>query len=189
MTEPKNRTTAKIRSTLVKMLGTMDIEKVTVTELCANAGINRATFYYHYESVRDVFIEVEKITETEFNDFLNRSAMSDDGIPDKSFYTTFFEFIARNANICRMVLNSPHKTDDSFLARAMEAGCNKVISVMTKLYPSCPTCKIKYYYLFVSHGFLGLMTYWLNSGMKETPAEIAAIGEDVSNYGVKFLEN
>ena len=189
MTEPKKRTTAKIRSTLVKMLGTMDIEKVTVTDLCNNAGINRATFYYHYDSVRDVFVEVEKLTEDEFNEFLNKSAVSDDGIPDKSFYTAFFEFVSRNANICRMVMNSPHKTDDSFLARSMKSGCNKTMSVMTKLYPNCPTSKIKYYYMFVSHGFLGLMAYWLNTGMKETPAEIAAIGEDVSNSGVKYLQS
>ncbi len=188
MTEPKKRTTAKIRATLVKMLATSDIDDITVTELCTRANINRATFYYHYNSVRDVFVEVEKRIEAEFDEFLNKSAMTDDGVPDKRFYTTFFEFVARNEGICRMVLNSPHKSTDSFLARAMKAGCDKVISVMTKIYPDCPTSKIEYYYLFVSHGFLGLMTYWLNNGMKETPAEIAAIGEDVSNSGIKYLQ-
>lgn len=188
MTEPKKRTTAKIRSTLVKMLGSKDIDDITVTELCANAGINRATFYYHYDSARDVFGEVEKRMEAEFDEFLNRSAISESGMPDKSFYTTFFEFVARNANICKMVLNSPHKTNDSFLARAMNAGRNKVVSLMSRLYPDCPTSKIEYYYLFVSHGFLGLMAYWLNNDMKESAAEIAAIGEDVSNSGIKYLE-
>ncbi|MCH5158751.1 MAG: TetR/AcrR family transcriptional regulator [Clostridiales bacterium] len=189
MTEPKKRTTAKIRATLVNMLGNKDIDKVTVTDLCTSAGINRATFYYHYDSVRDVFHEVERLTEEEFNEFLNQTALNDDGVPDKNFYTTFFEFIARNANICKMILNSPHKTDDSFMARAMEAGCNKAMNVIKNLLPSCPVSKIKYYYLFVSHGFLGLMTYWLNTGMKETPEEIALIGEKVSNSGAKFLES
>ncbi|MCH5351466.1 MAG: TetR/AcrR family transcriptional regulator [Clostridiales bacterium] len=189
MTEPKKRTTAKIRTTLVKMLGTKDIDKVTVTDLCASAGINRATFYYHYDSVRDVFVDVEKLIEDEFNEFLDTAGMDDDGLPNRNFYIMFFEFIARNANICKMILNSPHKTDDSFMARGMEAGCNKTVAVITKLYPNCPMSKINYYYLFVSHGFLGLMHYWLNSGMKETPEELAAIGEQVSYTGAKFLES
>lgn len=70
----------------------------------------------------------------------------------------------------------------------MEAGRSKVVSVMSKLYPDCPASKINYYYIFVSNGFLGLLEYWLNSGMTESVNDIAEIGEQVSYMGVKYLQ-
>lgn len=187
MTEPKKRTTTKIRDTLVELLGEMPIDDITVTALCNRAKINRATFYYHYDCVQDVFKEIESQMETEFGKFLEKSTVTDDGMPEKSFYVTFFDFVAHNAGICRMILSSPHKNNETFLARAMAAGRSKVISVMTKLYPNCPTARIEYYYIFVSHGFLGLLAYWLNTGMRESVEEIAEIGENVSNSGIKYL--
>lgn len=183
----KLKTPDKIRATVVKMLETTPLDDITVTALCSEAHINRATFYYHFDSVQAVLAEVEDEMEREFQQFISRATVSKDGVPEKSFYVTFFDFVARNAPICRMIINSPHKSTDSFLARAMDAGRTKVISVMTKLYPDCPTSKIEYYYIFVSHGFLGLMTYWINSGMRESVSEIAEIGESVSYSGIKYL--
>ncbi len=69
----------------------------------------------------------------------------------------------------------------------MEAGRSKVIATMTELYPNCPTAKVEYYYIFMSHGFIGLMSYWLKSGMRESVEEIAEIGENLANNGISFL--
>ncbi len=70
----------------------------------------------------------------------------------------------------------------------MQAARTKVVSIMTKLYPDCPAARIDYYFIFVYNGFLGLLEYWLNSGMRETPVKIAEVGEQVSYMGIKFLE-
>ncbi len=185
-TTPKQKTTAKIRSTFIKMLSKNSVNDITVTDLCKAAGVNRATFYYHYNSVEDVAAEIERNMESEFARFLSLSTITEDGSPEKSFYVTFFEFVARNADMCRLIVNSP-RTNITFLTKALAAGRTKAIADMTEVYPNCPTYKIEYYYLFVSHGFLGLLSHWLNSGMKETPEEIAAIGENVSRLGVKYL--
>ena len=183
-----NKSTEKIQRTLVELMATAPIDGITVTELCARSGINRATFYYHYDSVQDVLLEIEKQVESEFREFIKRSLISEDGEADKSFYVMFFEFVARHADICKLMIDMPRQNSDSFLYRAMEAGRSKVISTMTELYPDCPTTKIDYYYIFMSHGFLGLMSYWLKSGMRESVDEIAEIGESMANSGIKFLE-
>ena len=185
-TAPKLKTTAKIRNTFIKMLSTTAVNDITVTDLCKGANVNRATFSYHYDSVTAVYAEIEKNLETEFSRFLAQSLITDDGSPEKSFYVTFFEFVARNADMCRLIVNSP-RTSSTFLTKALDAGREKVMAVMTTLFPDCPTEKIEYYYLFVSQGFVGLMSYWLNSGMKESPEEIAAIGESVSQRGINYL--
>ncbi len=187
MSETKKKTTVKIRDTLIQMLNKTSLDDITVTALCEKAKINRATFYYHYDSVQKVFEEIEKQAETEFALFLSKMSLNSDGTPERSFYVTFFDFVARNAPVCKLIIESPHKSEDTFLTRAMAAGRTKVVADMTKLFPNCPTAKIDYYYIFVSHGFLGLMTYWLNSGMRESVEEIAGIGEAVSYSGIKYL--
>lgn len=48
-----------IREALVGLLKTKPLEKIKVNELCECSGVNRATFYRHYESIHDVLREIE----------------------------------------------------------------------------------------------------------------------------------
>ncbi|MCH5164894.1 MAG: TetR/AcrR family transcriptional regulator [Clostridiales bacterium] len=185
MSTAKRRTTDKIKASLTAMLEKTPIEDITATALCEYAKINRATFYYHYDSVHDVFAEIERQTESEFAQWLSQSIFNSDGSPEKGFYVSFFEFISRNASVCRMLLGA--RRQSNFISRAVEAGREKVVSTMTKLFPDCQTSKIDYYYIFVSNGFLGLLEYWLNSGMRESTNEIAEIGENILRSGIEFL--
>lgn len=43
-----------IRETYLEMLAEMPAEKITVTELCERADLNRGTFYLHYRDCRDL---------------------------------------------------------------------------------------------------------------------------------------
>lgn len=59
-----NRTESRYRSTAVKMdkallvlLEKKDLAYITVKELCATAGVNRSTFYLHYETIGDLLAE------------------------------------------------------------------------------------------------------------------------------------
>lgn len=188
-TKPKKRTTDKIKSTLIKMLEKSPLEDISVTSLCSAAKVNRATFYYHYDSVTSVFNEMETHIEQDFAQSLARAAVSGVGMPEKSFYVMFFEFVARNASVCRLILNAPHGNNNSFLTRALESGRDKVTGMMTKLHPDCSAHKIDVYYIYVSNGFLGLLGYWLNNGMKESVEEIAGMGERLACLGEKFLDD
>lgn len=182
----KKKTTDKIKTGLIEMLATSSIDDITATALCERAGVNRATFYYHYNSVYDVLAEIEKQVESEFAQWLSQSIVDNAGAPAKNFYVSFFEFVRRNADVCRILLTSHNRSD--FLMRALDAGRSKVISGMTRLFPDCPTSKIEYYYIFVSNGFIGLLRYWLGSGMIESIETIADIGERVSSMGIEYLK-
>lgn len=186
MTERKKKTTDKIKDCLTEMLNEMPLDDITATALCARSGVNRATFYYHYDSVADVLTEIEAQMERDFALWMSQASVDATGAYEKSFYVTFFEFVARHTGVCRMLLGA--KTQSDFMKHALEAGRTMVVSVMSKLYPNCPASKIDYYYIFVSNGFLGLLQYWLGSGMRESITEIAEIGESVSQKGVLFLQ-
>lgn len=186
MAETRKKTTDKIKKGLLDMLGTASIDDITATDLCKHIRLNRATFYYHYNSVQDVLTEIEREVENEFKQFLAQSSTTEDGTPEKNFYVTFFEFAARNAALCRMLLGA--KTRSEFLQHAMEAGRSKVMSIMSKQFPNCPAAKIDRYYIFVSNGFLGLLEHWFASGMHESINDLAEVGEQVSFFGIKYLQ-
>ena len=42
---------------LIQLLNEKDYEYITVKEVCKKAGVNRSTFYLHYESIDDLLEE------------------------------------------------------------------------------------------------------------------------------------
>lgn len=47
-----------LREGLLRILQNKDIDKVNIKELCEESGINRATFYRHYEIPKDILREI-----------------------------------------------------------------------------------------------------------------------------------
>lgn len=184
----KQRTTQRIKDSLLGLVeSARSIDEVTVTDICKTAGINRATFYYHYDSVHAVLKDVSESAEREFSHFLEQSTIKPDGTPEKSFYVTFFEFVKRNYRLCKIILKSSPSIESSFLKNALDSGRNKVVNEISGMYPGISTEKIDYYYIFASHGFLGLLNYWLDNGMKESVTAIAEIGEKISTFGLGYM--
>lgn len=56
-----------IREALLELMSERELAKISISELCVRAGINRKTFYRHYREVGDVVTEIE-------NDILNEFA-------------------------------------------------------------------------------------------------------------------
>lgn len=48
-----------IHKALLRLSENKTIDKIKVSELCTESGINRATFYRHYESIQDILHEME----------------------------------------------------------------------------------------------------------------------------------
>ena len=49
-----------LRESLLALMREMPISKITPTELCRRAGINRNTFYTHYQSAEELLSEIEE---------------------------------------------------------------------------------------------------------------------------------
>ena len=48
-----------IQEALIRLLENKPIDRIKVNELCEESGINRATFYRHYETLQDILREIE----------------------------------------------------------------------------------------------------------------------------------
>jgi len=58
----------------LEILGKKDFEYITVKEICAEAGVNRSTFYLHYETVADLLSESVEYITRHFLDSINQEA-------------------------------------------------------------------------------------------------------------------
>ncbi|MBR2968403.1 MAG: TetR/AcrR family transcriptional regulator [Clostridia bacterium] len=50
-------TAVKMNTALIELLEKKDFEYISVTEICRRAGVNRSTFYLHYDNTRDLLEE------------------------------------------------------------------------------------------------------------------------------------
>lgn len=61
-------TAARMDRALISLLEKKDLEYITVSEICREAGVNRSTFYLHYETIGDL---LEETTRYLLDDFLS----------------------------------------------------------------------------------------------------------------------
>lgn len=63
-------TAVRMDEALISLLEKKDFEYITIKEICTTAGVNRSTFYLHYENTYDLLKETtEHITEKFFSYF------------------------------------------------------------------------------------------------------------------------
>ena len=63
---------------LLSLLEKKDFEYITVKELCNKAGVNRSTFYLHYETMNDLLNETINMIEKKFYSSFNKDLKIDD---------------------------------------------------------------------------------------------------------------
>lgn len=70
------KTKKAIRSALFELMSEKELSKITISEICVRAKINRKTFYSHYHSPADVIEELENEVLNEFSAILRRGGES-----------------------------------------------------------------------------------------------------------------
>lgn len=168
-----------IRSSLIALLREKPIAKVTVTEICRGANVNRATFYAHYADPVDLLHSIEAETTADITGKLGNAFSTAD--PDlKETLTRVFEYIRDNAETCAVLLSDGG--DNSFQAQVVGMLEKRFISEWTAA-RAVSREDAEYLYTFAAIGSVGLIHKWLGEGMKKSPAEMADLVLKLSNKG------
>lgn len=61
---------------LMQLLLKKDFEYITVKEICIKAGVNRSTFYLHYDSTKDLLLECNTILQKKFEEKFSFSKLN-----------------------------------------------------------------------------------------------------------------
>ena len=86
----------KIQNSLLQLLEDNDIDNITVKQICAVAGINRSTFYSHYDDILSLIHIIENRIHQEIISQYQDKADAGRGMLDGSFYHNFLTNIKKN---------------------------------------------------------------------------------------------
>lgn len=103
---------------LIYLLENKDIEYITIKEICNKAGVNRSTFYLHYENINDLVEETMNYINKKFMNYFNEntkefiekiknSKLEDLKLIEKKYLTPYLSFVKENKKIFKTSFNNP----------------------------------------------------------------------------------
>ena len=175
-------TATKMDLALISLLKKKPFEYITVREICETAGVNRSTFYLHYETISDLLNETARYLLDDFLTYFNfdtKSAMfnlSDCSLDELVFIsdkylTPYLTYIKDNNEVFKVALaqNKILGFEDVY-KRMFENIFNPILERFH--YPSDIRQYVMMYYL---NGINAIIVEWLKNGCDKSTDEISKI--------------
>ena len=154
-----------VEDSFLQLLQKKHISKITVTELCQMAQINRATFYKHYADVPQL---LEKLEERLFVQI--RAAFDDHAVGLEVFLMEMLNY-TKNEGMQFMVLGSDNG-DPNLMAKTFMICYESAYPLLERNLSVGTEEERQMLYHFLSHGSGGILTNWIRNGMQESPEVI-----------------
>ena len=175
-------TAKKMDKALISLLEEKTFEYITVSEICKKAGVNRSTFYLHYENTVDLLDETVRFLLDDFSAHFNidrnnltkkfnESPLGELNFTSDEYLHPYLLYIKENKRVFSTVLLH----SDSF-------GFNKIFQ---RLYENIfnpileryeyPPADRKYVMMFYLNGITAIVTEWLKDGCEKNVNEISHI--------------
>lgn len=159
-----------LQESLISLLESKSIHKISVRELCKKAEINRTTFYKHYAGPNDLLKDIERNVITEIEKWISYS-----GHDSKENFVKMLQYYDENASLISMLLNN--NTDPDFPQELINhKGIQEAL--MNSINKKKDKDTIEYLYDFIYTGSISVVTKWLQKEYRETPAQIASLITD-----------
>ncbi len=168
-------TKSVIREALFGLMENKPINKITVTDICKEADINRSTFYSYYE---DVYALLEAIQNELFENVM-LSLSSDNWFED------LLTLVDENRDLCR-VLIGPHG-DATFMRQLIYLGYENSMVAWKKNYPDASEDLLDYVYAYMSSGVIGVVENWVFSDYALPIEEVGEILKGISIHALRYL--
>jgi AcrR family transcriptional regulator len=188
------RTKKSIREALVDLIEEKGFEAISVKDITTRAKINRGTFYAHYQDKYDLMTKCEeeimlgmsRMAKQNFPSLIAALETNSPTLEPFNLAVSIFEYLNENSGFMKAVLGP--KGDLSFQTRLKDFmwqtifgdGVNAFIKEENLLVPG------QYLVSYIASAHIGVIQQWLNSGMKESPQEIARILSTITVNGPFF---
>jgi len=165
-----------LQDSLISLMQKESIHKLSITQICEKAQINRSTFYKYYGSQYDLLEEME-------SDILNRiNSYLEPGIDSTAYYdpqrlTKAIEFISENIDLCRLLLNN--NVDPKFPEKLVLSLQSIPHLTENKLSGKYSDTEFSYIFDFAIGGGFNFIKTWINKESREPPEEVAKLLSDI----------
>ena len=177
------KTRRQLRECLITLLKEKKVQDITVRELTDMADLNRGTFYLH------VFDLLEK-TEAELQEDFNQLVCKHDAVDLKQrpsvIFNEIYSLVYDNADLIEILLGE--NGDLNFVNRLKQLIREKCLKDWMEVFRSGNAAAFDAFFSFIVSGCIGLVQYWLQTGLKETPEQMAKLTEHIITKGIGVLE-
>lgn len=173
-----------IKQALLKILSEKQLNKVSVTELCAAANINRGTFYNHFEDVYDVSYSIEQ----DFYEQLTQKLASETSYNfDKKFFCGIISLLNDNMDLVKILLAD--MSNSSFIKQIIGHIHKRFSALYASSHPHISPKLINNILTYSINGSIGIITQWVNDSSLYTIDELADLIEHFNNVIVTEFIN
>lgn len=165
-----------IRQALFDLMVDKPLNKITVTDICKTADINRSTFYSYYEDVYALLTSIQ-------NDLFENVVIS---LSKEDWYDDLLQLVDSNKDLCGVLLG-PHG-DSSFIRQLLYLGYENGIKMWKKTYPQASDELLDYAYAYMSAGVIGILENWVCSNYKLPTEQVGEILMGVTMQGLAYLK-
>lgn len=153
---------------------TREIDKINITELCKESGINRTTFYRHYELPQDILVEMQ-------SEFFDEMIASFNGPMTAQDVEYFFDYLYQHADLVKLFMKYNSAMD---LVRIFNCNFQSILEKRTL--KDSDTDANRLLHTFLAGGSYFLLRQWLMEDIPKTPKKIADIALGIINKECVF---
>ncbi|MBQ9507380.1 MAG: TetR family transcriptional regulator C-terminal domain-containing protein [Clostridia bacterium] len=173
-----------LKESLLELMKEKPVDKITPTELCRKANINRNTFYTHYYTPRDVLSEIESEFSTQIIDSLQNQFTSED-IAISEMLDEICRIIYEKQEFCKILLSE--NGDAAFFETIINLGKGVIIEGWRNQGVNLSDEKMEMFFSFIVNGSVALIRKWAASDMKNSPREIAELIQHATYGGINGM--
>ena len=164
---------------LLRMLKEQAIGNISVKDLCAEAGINRGTFYLHYGQPQDVLKEIE-------NDFIAENMETFDRFWEDgrnlSYLARIYSCILQNRDLSRILMGD--NGDPQFLNSMRNLVKDGIVDEWQKEFTTYDRERLEFLFDYVFLGSMQLVLNWIDDDQDLSPSQFARRLERLGHYSL-----
>ena len=178
-------TAVRFDKALLSLLERKPFAYITIREICETAGVNRSTFYLHYENTSDLLKETTAYVLGNFTSYFSVDAeritvkFADCDLQDLKFVNEkylhpYLSFIKENQRVFSAVLSNPSTFEfNAIFQRMFDHIFNPILDRF-----HYPLDEQRYVMLFYLNGITAIITEWLKEGCQKSIEKTASIISD-----------
>ena len=177
-------TALRMDEALIALLEEKDLEYITVKEICHLAGVNRSTFYLHYETISDLVNETLEMIDQRFLSYFPRQEEEVLGDIDsqereelilvtREYLVPYLRFIQDNKKIYRAAFRNPSSMGAHVRYGALK---QRVLGPLMERF-GIPAAYHPYYMAYYVEGIIAIVKEWLRQDCANEVETIAGIIE------------
>lgn len=173
---------------LLLLLDKKEYDFITVKEICEKAGVNRSTFYLHYETIDDLLFEtigmINKRFQEAFNNKIinvNLSKKDDLFLITDDYLIPYLNFIKENKKIYKLIHDKPYIFQSNIVLKNMY---DEIFDKILDKY-NVPLEEKDYLFSYYSYGLVAIIQKWIDKDCKDDILLISNLMKKVIGYEKK----